>query len=101
MLALFVYGTLKPGETHYDCYCAGRTKAEIPAYAWGELYDLPLGYPAMTVGRQKVWGILLKFNDPEILYSLDRLAEYEPGREMAENEYDRRAIAIDHPSGGS
>ncbi|MEM9539428.1 MAG: gamma-glutamylcyclotransferase [Cyanobacteria bacterium P01_E01_bin.42] len=99
MLKVFVYGTLKPGEVNYHRYCQGKAIAALPAYVFGELYDLPLGYPAMTPGRQKVWGMLLKFNDPELLQSLDRLEEYEPGRRREENEYQRQQVSLYHPSG--
>ncbi|MBP0018701.1 MAG: gamma-glutamylcyclotransferase [Cyanobacteria bacterium SBLK] len=99
MFAVFVYGTLKPGEVNYRGYCQGKAIAAFPAYALGDLYALSLGYPAMTPGREKVWGALLKFNDPEVLQSLDRLEEYEPGRRREENEYQRQEISIYHPSG--
>jgi gamma-glutamylcyclotransferase (GGCT)/AIG2-like uncharacterized protein YtfP len=101
MLNIFVYGTLKPGEANYRHYCEGKAIESIPAYTSGELYDLPLGYPAMTLGERQVWGVLLKFNDPEILTSLDRLEDYEPSRSREENEYERREISIYRPSGRS
>jgi gamma-glutamylcyclotransferase (GGCT)/AIG2-like uncharacterized protein YtfP len=99
MLTVFVYGTLKPGESNYDRYCAGRAIAEIPAFARGNLYALPLGYPAMTLGVGKVWGVLLIFNDPGVLTSLDRLEDYEPDRTVEENEYQRQEISLYNPSG--
>ncbi|NET53980.1 MAG: gamma-glutamylcyclotransferase, partial [Merismopedia sp. SIO2A8] len=41
---VFVYGTLKPGEVNYDQYCASKVVEEIRAIAFGELFDLPIGY---------------------------------------------------------
>ena len=90
---IFVYGTLKPGTSNYFKYCQGRVIAQTSAYTWGELYALPVGYPAMTEGTNKVKGVLLTFDDPEILVSLDSLEGYQKNRAPELNEYDRRWIA--------
>ena len=64
------------------------------AIALGELFDLPLGYPAMTLGNFKVYGFLLSFANPEILQQLDWLEDYEPQRAAIENEYYRQQIEV-------
>ncbi|WP_240193428.1 gamma-glutamylcyclotransferase family protein [Desulfobulbus alkaliphilus] len=48
MLRLFVYGTLKRGFWNHDRFCASAKKIE-PAMAWGRLYHLSAGYPALVV----------------------------------------------------
>jgi gamma-glutamylcyclotransferase (GGCT)/AIG2-like uncharacterized protein YtfP len=58
---VFVYGTLKPGENNYQIYCAGKVLAEQRAIAFGRLFSLPAGYPAMTPGDCPVHGFLLSF----------------------------------------
>jgi gamma-glutamylcyclotransferase (GGCT)/AIG2-like uncharacterized protein YtfP len=93
-IKVFVYGTLKPSEANYQQYCAGKVIQEIRAYTWGQLFDLPLGYPAMTEGNSQVEGFLLTFASSLILESLDKLEDYQPQRSPQENEYDRRLIPI-------
>uniref|UniRef100_A0ACD5GUF5 Gamma-glutamylcyclotransferase family protein n=1 Tax=Desertifilum tharense IPPAS B-1220 TaxID=1781255 RepID=A0ACD5GUF5_9CYAN len=75
-IRVFVYGTLKPGEYNYQRYCQGKTIAEQSAIALGELFTLPVGYPALIPGEQPVRGFVLTFNDPQILADLDRLEGY-------------------------
>lgn len=89
---VFVYGTLKPGEVNYQRYCAGKVVEEKRAIAFGELVDLPLGYPAMIPGNSPVQGYVLTFADPAILMVLDELEDYHPNRAPEENEYQRRQI---------
>ena len=93
-LNVFVYGTLKPGEANYQRYCAGKVVEEQSAIAFGQLYDLPLGYPAMTHGESPVQGFLLTFADPSVLTALDELEDYNPNRLPQENEYERQQIEI-------
>ena len=93
-LNVFVYGTLKPGEVNYQHYCAGKVVEEQSAIAFGQLYDLPLGYPAMTVGESPVHGFLLTFADRSALTALDELEDYNPNRLPHENEYERQQIEI-------
>lgn len=85
---VFVYGTLKPGEENYEHYCKNHCKAE-EAVVFGQLYDLPFGYPALTVGSSPVYGFLLSFADPDILVRLDALEDYDPTRSPDQNEYFR------------
>jgi gamma-glutamylcyclotransferase (GGCT)/AIG2-like uncharacterized protein YtfP len=93
-LDVFVYGTLKPGEANFSAYCEGKVIAQTPCYAWGELYALPVGYPAMTEGKNKVQGMLLSFGDRQILESLDELEGYQSQRVGDVNEYYRAFIAV-------
>ncbi len=91
---IFVYGTLKPGEKNYQFYCEGKVIQETPAYTWGHLYNLPLGYPAMTEGNNKIEGYLLTFDNPNILASLDELEDYHPERSPESNEYYRQQVPV-------
>ena len=91
---VFVYGTLKPGESNYLYYCAGKTSAEQKAYTWGSLYKLSLGYPAMTEGDSKIEGYLLTFSAPNILTSLDELEDYHQERSPELNEYYRQQVPV-------
>ncbi|WP_319419589.1 gamma-glutamylcyclotransferase family protein [Pleurocapsa sp. FMAR1] len=93
-LNVFVYGTLKPGEANFAYYCLKKLQKQIPAYTWGNLYALPVAYPAMTTGENKVRGILLTFSDPSVLNSLDRLEGYQPGRDSSLNEYYRQLVDV-------
>lgn len=89
---IFVYGTLKPGESNYQCYCAGKVLESKRAIARGNLFSLPFGYPAMTLGESLVHGFLLSFPNSDILHQLDWLEDYNSRRPAAENEYNRQLI---------
>ena len=91
---VFVYGTLKPGESNYLNYCVDKTIRETKAYTWGQLYHLSLGYPAMTEGDNKIEGYLLTFADVNILTSLDELEDYYPERPPDLNEYYRQQVSV-------
>lgn len=91
---VFVYGTLKPGEANYQNYCQGKIRSQVPVYTFGDLYALSVGYPAMTVGNNKVEGVLLTFEQPEILQNLDHLEGYQENRAANLNEYYRQLIPI-------
>ena len=93
-LKVFVYGTLKPGEANFLAYCNGYVESQVEAYTKGILYDLPFRYPAMTEGEEKVQGVLLTFNNFDVLNSLDKLEEYQPQRSADLNEYDRRLVLV-------
>jgi gamma-glutamylcyclotransferase (GGCT)/AIG2-like uncharacterized protein YtfP len=99
MLKVFVYGTLKPGESNYERFCAGKVLQAQRAIARGHLYALPIGYPAMTPGDREVHGFLLTFTDNEILHHLDRLEDYNPHRYPEQNEYNRQLIETFNLSG--
>ena len=91
---VFVYGTLKPGEVNYQYYCGTKVKSQIEAYTWGDLFDLHVGYPAMVEGKNKVQGILLGFDDDNILYGLDQLEGYREQRDISLNQYCRQLISV-------
>lgn len=91
---VFVYGTLKPGESNYERLCASKVVAAQRAIAIGQLFALPSGYPAMTAGDAPVQGFLLTFTDPGILSGLDELEDYHPNRPAVQNEYDRQQVEI-------
>jgi gamma-glutamylcyclotransferase (GGCT)/AIG2-like uncharacterized protein YtfP len=93
-LDVFVYGTLKPGEANFPNYCQSKVIAQTPAYTWGELYALPVGYPAMTEGNNKVQGMLLSFRDRQILQNLDELEGYQSQRAGNLNEYYRASVVV-------
>lgn len=97
MLRVFVYGTLKPGEVAEHLW-AGQVEQVEPAIAIGQLYALPMGYPAMTPGAGWVQGFVLSFRSQALL---DRLDDYEghapeifapdvPEAVLAENSYARQ-----------
>lgn len=94
LLWVFVYGTLKPGEMNYQHYCGGRVIDAIPAYTQGRLYHLNLGYPALAVGSDRVYGYRLSFADQGVLTDLDQLEDYQAQRRPQENEYNRRQQLI-------
>ncbi|NJK99323.1 MAG: gamma-glutamylcyclotransferase [Spirulinaceae cyanobacterium SM2_1_0] len=97
---VFVYGTLKPGECNY-ADCAPWVVAATPAWTRGELYALPLGYPALTEGDRRVEGVLLQLRAAAALEQLDALEDYDPARSPAENEYERRYTPIFAPTGAA
>ena len=98
---VFVYGTLKPNEANYAKYCAGKAIAKQLAIAYGELFALPMGYPAMILGNHQVHGYLLSFPDVSILDSLDDLEDYQCDRAASENLYDRQQIEVFDLEGSS
>jgi gamma-glutamylcyclotransferase (GGCT)/AIG2-like uncharacterized protein YtfP len=88
MLSIFVYGTLKPGQANYR-YCRDRLLSAEAAMVRGQLFDLSVGYPAMTLGDQWVLGHRLIFPDEQILLALDELEDYSLYRPSHDNEYQR------------
>ncbi|MEO1522492.1 MAG: gamma-glutamylcyclotransferase [Cyanobacteria bacterium J06633_2] len=94
LVKVFVYGTLKPGEFYYSQYCEGHVVETFTAIAYGTLFDLPMGYPAMTLGDRPVHGVVLCFENAACLSALDELEDYVPGRSPEENEYNRRQVNI-------
>lgn len=98
---VFVYGTLKPGESNYHL-CADFVVEAHPAIAQGQLYALPLGYPVLTPGNGLVHGIALSFSNPAILSILDdyekhdpvELEQFFPEVVLDEHQYERSQIPI-------
>ncbi len=116
MVCVFVYGTLKPGEVNDWVYRQYAVQAR-PAVAQGHLYHLPLGYPALTEGGDRVYGVLLRFEKsaklpnqlPDILPILDAFEQHDPeafqrqapGAVLSDCQYQRRAIAVMDEQGNS
>ncbi len=99
-LHLFVYGTLKPGESNFDRYCGTKVITSQRAYIHGELYHFrSLGYPGAIQGTSKVHGFVLTFGDAAILADLDKLEDYQPDRQPAENDYTRELVNTYTPEG--
>ncbi|MEH1765420.1 MAG: gamma-glutamylcyclotransferase [Nostoc sp.] len=101
LVQVFVYGTLKPGEANYKKYCAGKVVDVKKAFVKGQLFALPMDYPAMTLGDSKVYGYLLSFSNPKILNELDVLEDYQPHRQTPENLYNRQIIEVYEPQSRS
>ena len=101
MLRIFVYGTLKPQERYYSVYCESRVKEVRRSWVEGQLYALPLGYPAMIAAQGKVQGFLLTFSDRSVLTNLDRLEGYQSQQLPELNEYQRQKIMVYEASGKS
>lgn len=100
-LHVFVYGTLKPGErNHWVCrdWVVRALRAIVP----GQLYALPLGYPALTPGTAPIQGTLLSFLDPTILLTLDAFEQHDPehfgrsrpGLLVEEHQYRRQLVEV-------
>lgn len=97
---VFVYGTLKPGAVN-DWVWGQFVTTAYPAIAYGELYALPFGYPAMTLGDRPVQGYLLKA-DSAALPILDDFEQHDPVTfrqrlphlQVEENQYQRQLIQV-------
>ena len=76
--ALFVYGTLKRGFANHRLVSHAREM--LKAKTKGTLYELPYGYPAMTLdGDGIVYGELMIFdNIRDVLSATDWLEDYRP-----------------------
>lgn len=96
---VFVYGTLKPGGTYHQHYCAPYLNASQPVLVRGRLYDLPtLGYPVMTPGDDWVKGYLFTLA-AIALPGLDYLEGYSPPGQTPsatdyEEEYTRQRTTV-------
>lgn len=97
LVQVFVYGTLKPGESNYEHYCGGRVLAATRATVKGQLFALPVGYPAMVLGEGVVQGYLLTFNTPNILQYLDPPEGHNPQRPPEKNFYNRKQLEVYSP----
>ncbi|MBW4519137.1 MAG: gamma-glutamylcyclotransferase [Scytolyngbya sp. HA4215-MV1] len=102
---VFVYGTLKPGEMN-DWVVRDQVVSARPAIAFGQLFSLSLGYPAMAIGSDPIQGVLLSFRDERILLTLDTFEQHDPqefayhapGQILHQNQYQRHPIAVFSPS---
>jgi gamma-glutamylcyclotransferase (GGCT)/AIG2-like uncharacterized protein YtfP len=96
---IFVYGTLKPGQPSFETLCAPYVEAAVAAIAPGRLYDLPAGYPAITLEPGWVWGWRLSFRDPAALAQLDAFEDCDPACPKT-SEYQRLIRPIYQPPQG-
>lgn len=94
LVTVFVYGTLKPGEANYQKYCVRKVVSAQRATTRGQIFALPMGYPAMTLGASLVHGYLLSFADSRILSELDELEDYQSTRKISENLYNRQQVEV-------
>jgi gamma-glutamylcyclotransferase (GGCT)/AIG2-like uncharacterized protein YtfP len=110
--AIFVYGTLQPGYPPYRTYCQPHQPQVQSAMVYGQLYHLPIGYPALVItGDQPVYGYRLCFAEPHILTILDDYEQHDPialhqtypqldvDRAMTALAYDRHCILSFTPDG--
>lgn len=75
MYHVFVYGTLRRGQTNAH-YMQGARCIADGAWTYGELFDTNEGYPAMICSNEvKVYGEVYEVND-DVLHKLDELEEY-------------------------
>jgi gamma-glutamylcyclotransferase (GGCT)/AIG2-like uncharacterized protein YtfP len=96
MLPLFVYGTLKQGESNYTAYLEGRTTREQSATLRGAALYTEGKYPFLVVGTEltrpadRVCGMLMSIHSAlyyEVMRQIDGLEEYTPG--ALDNWYER------------
>lgn len=99
-LAVFVYGTLKPGGHYWQRFCEGKVQHSIPARIRGQLYDLGCGYPgAVLKGEGWIEGCVHEFIKADDFAAVDQLEGYVFGRSSSVNEYERRKVACFAPKG--
>jgi len=93
-LRVFVYGTLQPGGTYWQSFCAGRVEQMCPAKILGHLYALNAGYPALVLAEPADWvyGCVLHLKDAHTLQGLDSLEGYDAYRPPVDNEYNRCSV---------
>ncbi|GAC1408813.1 MAG: hypothetical protein NVSMB52_21630 [Chloroflexota bacterium] len=92
--ALFVYGTLKRGQSNHEILTP-FIRAIEPAWIRGLLFDLG-DFPALVEGEGKAWGDIVHVNHvdlPRLLGILDRLEGYHPEDE-ASSMYIRREVIV-------
>lgn len=99
LLAVFVYGTLKPGGMYYKTQCESFRPQALAAWMPGRLYHLPgLEYPAVTVGEDQIQGYVLLFEDHSALALLDVVEEYNP-EDPANSLYQRESLTVETEQG--
>jgi gamma-glutamylcyclotransferase (GGCT)/AIG2-like uncharacterized protein YtfP len=89
MVNVFVYGTLKPNQVNHYLIESKIIKVS-EGFTYGELYDLPLGYPAMIQGSSQVKGFLLSLENETVLQTLD---------DFEDDFYERLLIPIEQTTG--
>jgi gamma-glutamylcyclotransferase (GGCT)/AIG2-like uncharacterized protein YtfP len=107
LIRVFAYGTLQPQEilkpdaNSYQRSCAQKLVESCRATTFGNLYHLPLGYPAMTPGADPIYGFLLSFMDTSILQVMDEYEKHDPDdlkqffpQSLEDSEYGRQEIEV-------
>lgn len=104
-IQIFVYGTLKPGESNHTI-CAPYITASQPAIAAGGLFHLLFNYPVMTTevaGTVRGWQLTLA--EPSVLTLLDEFEQHDPdvfqhimpGLVLADHQYCRVKLPLFTP----
>jgi gamma-glutamylcyclotransferase (GGCT)/AIG2-like uncharacterized protein YtfP len=76
---LFVYGTLKPGQSRWPALAPFVDPLEpvVAAEVKGRLWATPWGWPALTPGTDPVRGVLVALHRDRVADALARLDEIE------------------------
>lgn len=85
---VFAYGTLKPGEMAFRRFCEPYVIDKQDVLAPGRLYNLSLGYPALTLESGWVQGTLLTLSTATALAKLDGFEAFYPDHPQ-DSEYQR------------
>lgn len=94
MYTVFVYGTLRKGESNHSIIEEANLK-EKHCWTTGELYDTGAGYPALfQSGEGVVYGELYEVDD-KLLARIDVLEGFQEGRKA--NLYERVIQPIETP----
>ncbi len=91
-MKLFVYGTLRQGETNHYLLRGARRFPGL-ARIKGILYWTPYGYPAAVEGEGTITGEVYEIADYRQLEAIDRLEGYLEG--SASNIYDRQVVEVE------
>ncbi len=95
-LAIFVYGSLQPGESNWPRYCEGHVAERQRACIRGRLYRLSDGYLALGELETQnpkpetlpwVCGWRLVLRSEAALRNIDRLEEFDPAGPPEKNVY--------------
>jgi gamma-glutamylcyclotransferase (GGCT)/AIG2-like uncharacterized protein YtfP len=106
--ALFVYGTLRPGQSRWPRIESMVLDTQSAMLRGFEMYDLPEGYPAVIEGDGRIVGELLWAREgarDDLLETTDRIEGYRPGddsslyqRIVAGQGHARAFIYVYHPA---
>lgn len=93
---LFVYGTLRPGESAWNRLASAATSTTTTTTPNGSLYRLPNGtYPFLVPGGLGVWGDLVSIRPDAYaatIASIDAYEGYNPNRPINSQPYVRALI---------
>lgn len=99
---VFVYGTLKPGGFYWPKFCEGKVERFWKARAKGQIFHLPVNYPAVHFGGDDwVYGFVLELGDAQTLRGFDQLEGFDPGSPSdSRNDYFRKRIEVERIDSG-